>query len=76
MSSTTAKILPYWTKSSHSNSVEMSFDTDKVIIEKQGPNLIIRPQRYSSWAEYFVDPAMALSDAFELPDDPPSEPVE
>lgn len=56
--------------------VEMSFDTDTVILEKRGSTLIVKPQRHGSWAEYFADASTTLPDDFELPDDPLPEPVE
>jgi hypothetical protein len=50
--------------------------TDTVILEKQGSTPIVRPQRHGGWHQYFADASTALPEDFELPDDPPPEPVE
>lgn len=56
--------------------VEMSFDTDTVILEKHGSTLVVKPQRHASWSEYFDDVSTILPDDFEIPEDPPPEPVD
>ena len=56
--------------------VEMSFETETVSLEKHGDVLIIKPRLHGSWAELFADESTRLPADFEIPEDPPPEPIE
>ena len=51
--------------------IELSFDTDTVIIERIAGGLLLRPKSKGGWAEFFADPEMVLPDNFEIPEDLP-----
>ena len=76
MSATTAKIFRNGRNQAIRIPVEMSFDTDTVILEKRGSTLIVKPQRHGGWNEFFADSSTTLPAEFEVPDDPPPEPVD
>lgn len=76
MGATTAKIFRNGRNQAIRIPVEMSFDTDTVILEKRGSTLIVKPQRHGGWREYFADASTGLPDDFEIPEDPPPGPVE
>jgi antitoxin VapB len=52
--------------------VELSFDTDTVILEKRGDILIVRPIR-SGWKAFFGDESLVLPQDFDTGDDPPPQ---
>lgn len=76
MGAKTAKIFRNGRNQAIRIPVEMSFDTDTVVLEKRGSTLLVKPQRQGGWREYFADDSTALPEDFELPDDPPPEPVD
>jgi len=51
--------------------VDMSFETDTVLLEKRGDTLIVRPGHEPGWDRFFADPTLVLSDEFDVDDDPP-----
>ncbi len=52
----------------------LRFDTDRVIIEKDGSSLIIRPYPEIGWDAFLDDPDLVVDDDFEIPEDmPPQE---
>ncbi len=51
--------------------VELSFDTDTVILVKRGDTLIVRPKPKAGWDQFFSDPSLALPEDFKLGEDPP-----
>jgi virulence-associated protein VagC len=51
--------------------VELSFDTDTVIIERVADGILLRPKRSGGWQEFFADPDLVLPEEFEVPDDLP-----
>lgn len=71
MGATTAKIFRNGRNQAIRIPVEMSFDTDTVILEKRGATLIVKPQRHGNWHDYFADASTTLPEDYELPDDPP-----
>ncbi len=51
--------------------VELSFDTDTVIIERVAGGILLRPKRDGGWRDFFANHELTLPEAFELPDDLP-----
>ena len=52
--------------------VELSFDTDTVVLERRGEVLIVRPVRVG-WDAFFGDESMVLPPDFNTGDDPPPQ---
>jgi antitoxin VapB len=52
--------------------VELSFDTDTVVLERRGDVLIVRPVRVG-WDAFFGDESMVLPSDFNTGDDPPPQ---
>lgn len=53
--------------------VEMSFDTDTVLLEKRGDTLIVRPRYEPGWQRFFADPSLVLPEDFEVGEDLPPQ---
>ena len=53
--------------------VELSFDTDTVILEKRGDTLILRPYRKGGWDDFFADPSLQLPEDFDIGEDLPPQ---
>lgn len=53
--------------------VELSFDTDTVVIAKRGDALIVRPKSGAGWGDFFDDPSLVLPEDFALADDLPPQ---
>ena len=51
--------------------VELSFDTDIVIIERVADGILLRPKRSDGWQAFFADPELTLPEEFEVPEDMP-----
>ena len=66
-----AKIFRNGTNQAVRIPVELSFDTDVVIIERVPGGLLLRPKPKDGWAQFFADPDMVLPDNFEIPEDLP-----
>ncbi len=51
--------------------VELSFETDTVILAKRGDTLIVRPKPEAGWDRFFNDPSLVLPEDFTPGEDPP-----
>ena len=51
--------------------VDLSFETDTVVIEPHGDALIVRPLYEHGWDQFFGDPTLALPSDFDTGEDPP-----
>ncbi len=49
--------------------VELSFDTDTVIIERVADGVMLRPKRSGGWRDFFANGDLVLPDEFEAPED-------
>ena len=50
--------------------VDLSFDTDTVILEKRGDTLIVRPAYAAGWDDFFADESLVLPEDFNTGEDP------
>ena len=51
--------------------VDLSFDTEAVVIEQHGDALIVRPLYKSGWDQFFADSTLVLPPEFDTGEDPP-----
>ncbi len=51
--------------------VDLSFETDTVVIEPHGDALIVRPLYEHGWKQFFDDPTLVLPSDFDTGEDPP-----
>lgn len=51
--------------------VELSFDTDTVIIERVANGILLRPKHWGGWQAFFDNPNFVLPEEFETPEDLP-----
>jgi virulence-associated protein VagC len=51
--------------------VELSFDTDTVIVEPVTDGILLRPKRRGGWQTFFDNSELVLPEEFETPEDLP-----
>lgn len=53
--------------------VELSFDTDTVIVERVANGILLRPKPSGGWRAFFENPEFMLPEEFEIPEDLPAQ---
>ncbi len=74
MSQVTAKIFRNGRSQAIRIPAAFRFDTDRVILEKDGDALVVRPYSSGGWAEFFADESLRVDEELDLERDiPPQE---
>lgn len=73
MTPVTAKIFRNGRNQAIRVPVELSFDTDTVVLEKRGDSLVVRPYYGGGWDRFFEDASLVLPPDFDTGEDPPPQ---
>lgn len=73
MAPVTAKIFRNGRNQAIRIPVELSFDTDTVVVEKRGDALVVRPYYGGGWDRFFADDSLVLPADFDTGQDPPPQ---